>query len=98
MWKFFFDNIGGDRPVAIFLNDKKIPVLKVVETRDSHVSIPTFGFIESFSISYHDESQLSGELPTDSTDDVLKKRLIVGCNQIEENYKKQVNYLKSIIS
>lgn len=98
MWTYYFDNMGRDCPVAIFRNSRNIVVLKVIETRDSHVSIPTVDFIKSFSISYYDESQLSGELPTDSTDDVLKKRLIVGCNQIEENYKKQVNYLKSIIS
>ena len=60
MWTYYFDNMGRDCPVAIFQNSRNIVVLKVIETRDSHVSIPTVDFIKSFSISYYDESKLSG--------------------------------------
>lgn len=97
MWNYYFNNIGEDRPVAIYYNEKNLKVLEVIETRDSHLSVPYFHFIKSFSVPYSDEVTLSDELPTDSTDEILKKRLKAACKLIEENYKEQVGYIEFII-
>lgn len=98
MWKYYFENIGDDdKPVAIYYNEKNIPILKVIETRNSHLSIPYVKFIESFSVLYYDEIKLSNESKTDSVDEILNKRLIAGCKLIEKNYKEQIKHIAATI-
>lgn len=97
-WEYYDSGYRSDDVEASLYNGKH-KILDVVSGRTEHYTIPEVSFISSFSISYHEESALAKKdiLPTDSTDEVLRKRLIAGCKEIEKNYLKQVEEIRGII-
>lgn len=97
-WEYFKENIMSERPVAILKNEYGFKLLEVYEARDGHYTISNYDFIKSFSISYSDESDNIQKAVTDTTDDILFKRLQYGCAKIEENYDNQRYNILSVLS
>ena len=98
-WEYYDNNLVSGSIVATLYASKYKTILDVYEGRTGHYTIPRVSFIRAFSISYHEESVLAEKdiLPTDSTDEVLRKKLIAGCKEIEKNYLEQVEEIRAII-
>lgn len=101
MWKYYDKNIMRNNKVAQFINEKGIIILDVFEEKNYHYSVPRYPFIESFSVSYFDESKIVERNKEtnleDSSKETLHKWLMAGCAEIEKNYEEQVKMIKEII-
>ena len=92
-WEYVDENICTDRPVARLVKEDGTAVLYVMEDRAEQYTNPVSDLIKSFRISYATEKSISKEEEKDGTNEVLKKRLVAGCEKIQENYEEQVKQL-----
>lgn len=92
-WEYVDENIGTVKPVAQLVKEDGAAVLYVIEGRAEHYTHPVSDLIKSFRISYATEKSISKEEEKDGTYEVLKKRLVAGCEKIQANYEEQVKQL-----
>lgn len=93
-WEYYEKNANSGYKVATLYNSAGEVILDVYEDRSRHMhhTVPRVPFIRPCSVSFLTEARLIAKeiKDTDSVYEVLRKRLIAGCREIEKNYKKQI--------
>ena len=96
-WTYYYNNIGTGKKVATLINRNGMEVLDVYEGAYSHYTVPRYNFLQVFSVNYTRENGLLNEHFQNDDRPLREKMLNIGCEEIREDYRKQVKNIKLIL-